>query len=622
MAKGNKNNQKKSRTDKAVAIACIVFAVLIVGTLIFTALNESGIFLRVNNVIYNDAVEIDAAMLSFFFNNNVINWYNNYGYYTSILGFNAAADLKAQTLSATTLYYFTLLDMTTPAGITEGSTWYDYFMVSTLEEVRLYVACAKAAAAEGIELSDEELASIETDIKTLKEEFRKSGLSFSDWFGRGVNESDVRECYELMYLRDKYVEHKYDVIEDAIEAETDLASINEYIKDNKSSFYSADVLEYTIKVSSKGLTDKEYEAKVAAAKAAAENIIALGVSPEAFLEAIEAYEASVKAAETETETETGTETDTETEVSVETETEVETEAEEIDETVTESANSTEKETTEKSVEDKIEDLKQNYKYSTDTDTAEDVYDWLFEEDASEGDVKIFEETGTETEKETTTTTKKEAETEKATSSDKKEPKKYNTYEVTATYVYRANGLNNELTHNFAYLVSDDKQVIFNFIKAFNAGETKTLDSFYELAEKTYKDIHASENHEHKADEMFEFNKLEKQPAGAFGSSYAKLNEWIEDEARKDGELSDRIELTIVSSNSSTSTTTTTTKQYAVLFFEKHNVPTWQAYGQAGAVETDFEEWYEAECDKITEKSADIYSIESTIQAIVTLYSGY
>ena len=90
-----------------------------------------------------------------------------------------------------------------------------------------------------------------------------------------------------------------------------------------------------------------------------------------------------------------------------------------------------------------------------------------------------------------------------------------------------------------------------------------------------------------------------------------------------GELSDRIEITIVSSNGTSSTSKpTTTKQYAVAFFEKHNVPTWQAYGQAGAVKEDFEEWFDEQCESIDTDEKSINNIETTIQTIVSLYSGY
>ena len=617
MGKANKQRQaqaKKTRTDKIVAAVCIVFAVLIVGTLVFTAINESGILLRTNNVVSNDEAEVNAAMMSFFLNNNIINWYNQYGSYISygIISMNPAADLKTQNLGSMDKYYLNTAF--------EG-TWYDYFMSTTLEEVKMYVACAKAAAAEGIELSEEELDSIDADIKTLKESFRTSGLTFSDWFGKGVNESDVRKCYNLMYLRDKYVEHKYEVIEDAIEAEKDLSSINKYISENKEQFYTADVLKYTIKVSSKGLTDKEYEAKVAAAKEAAQKITAAGNDVEAYIAAIEEYEAAQKADKndkTETGTETGTETETETEVETSTGSE------------TEKESSTEKETTEKSLEDKIEDLKENIAFATDTDTEEELEDWLFEESAENGEMSYFEETSTETEEETTTKASSgkkdgsEAEDETDKESDDKKKKTYNVYTVNTYYVYKASDLDRELTHNFAYLVSNDSQQIFDFIKKFNAEDNKTLDGFYDIADKMYKDVHEDENHQHSSDEFFEYNKLEKQPANAFGTNYAKLNEWIEDEARKDGELSEKIEVTIVNTNSSSGSTSkpTTTKQYAVIYFEKHNVPTWQAYGQVGAVNEDFDEWFDEQCKSIDTDEKSINNIDTTIQTIVSLYSGY
>ena len=68
---------KKSKTDQVVAIVCVVFAVLIAASLLATALSDAGVFLRVTEAASGETIAVDAAMMTFFMNNTIMNFYND-----------------------------------------------------------------------------------------------------------------------------------------------------------------------------------------------------------------------------------------------------------------------------------------------------------------------------------------------------------------------------------------------------------------------------------------------------------------------------------------------------------------------------------------------------------------
>ena len=79
---GKQNNKslkygQKTKKDKAVAVACIVFAVLIVAVFAVTAMNEGGLFIRMTKNVSGETITVDGAMMSFFMNDSIVNFYNS-----------------------------------------------------------------------------------------------------------------------------------------------------------------------------------------------------------------------------------------------------------------------------------------------------------------------------------------------------------------------------------------------------------------------------------------------------------------------------------------------------------------------------------------------------------------
>ena len=586
MGQKQKNNAKKSRTDKLVAIAVIALVAVIVLTLAVSVMSDLGVFIRMQNAVEVGDVQVNGAMMSFFMNDYIMNWYTQNSAYAAYFSIDLTSDLRNQQFGQQGYYETSFL------GAFEG-TWYDYFMTQVKNEVETFVIYANAADKEGIGLDDEDRAEIDEVIEGIDKTLKSYGVTYSEWFGKGVTKRDVRRCYELKYKAANFAEFFQNKLENEVKDD----EIVNYREDNKELFYTADCLTYTISETSKGMTADEFKTAKAEAKAAAD-AIAKATSPEQFVEFVESYEASVKEKE-ETKTESSTESKTESASKVE------------------SASKTETESAETETKDPYEEYKEVIKYETETGTNADneLNDFLFGneetgsdkvEAAEKNDAIVMEESGTVTEKVTTSikdNIKTESEskdgtesndgTESETETKSSTPgiKTYDTYKVTVYFVFDPAHIDTELTHSFSYLVTDNKDVLTKFIEKFNANETKDMAAFVDVAEAYYDEIHSSEDHEHKDDEMFAFDKLEKQAANYFSANYSSLNDWVEDAARKNGDLSEIIEITIKETDPTTKKETTKT-QYAVLFFQEHNGETWYESAKTGKVNEKVEAWYE------------------------------
>ena len=560
MSKTNKRNQNNKKTsDKVIATVCVVFALLIAAVLVLNVLGEAGVFIRHQNAAERGDVVVDAAMLSFFYNDHLLNWYNQYYSYMSYCSIDLSGDLRTQQFGGgLDTYLF---------GQYEG-TWYDYFLDSVKEEINMYVTYAVAAKAAGLSISEEDKAEIDGIINDLKASLKEADASFSDWYGKGVKEKDVRRCYELIYLASKFNDHKIAELESALEADDE--PVYTFVEENKGDFYTAKYLSYKISLSSKNFAkDELYDNAVAEAKAAAEKI-AEAKTPAQFVELVDEYEASK---ETETETGTGTETGTETGTGTETETETLSPEEEL--------------------ESKIEKLEGSINYETDDELGE----WIFEESASVNDSKVIEETGTETVKETEKETEEETEqgsesgTESQSGSNNETTKTYDTYKVTVYLLTQTPSLDMSLTKDMAFLVTDSKDIATAFVESFKNGEM-TRERFEELASAKYDELFT--NHEHSEDDghvdpVFSYDNVEKAQDKYFAESYDKINQWLDTGALEENTLSDVIEIKIEGKTDAEDQT-----YYAIVFFESYNVKAWYANAYDGVLNEQFKDWYDTE----------------------------
>ena len=210
--------------------------------------------------------EISAAEFNCFFIDAVSNFYNNYGSYASLFGLDVTKALNDQ-------FY----------DEENKVTWADEFVNSAKENVKAVYGIVDEAKANGFTLSDEEKASIDTQISNLSTYATLYGYSDAEgymraMYGNGANEEVLRNYYEACYTAQAYqnsVSESLEYTEADLEAK-DAENPAAFSTFSYNSYYLA--ANKFLQGGTKGeddtvtYSDEEKAAAVEAAKAAAESL--------------------------------------------------------------------------------------------------------------------------------------------------------------------------------------------------------------------------------------------------------------------------------------------------------------------------------------------------------------
>ena len=549
IAANKKKADNKKKGDRAVTIALAAVALIVVAVLVVSLLATNGVFIRSEAAMSTANVKVDSAMMNFFFNNYLSSWYTNYSSYLSAgyFSLDPSLSLKLQNYGAGYEIYF--------LGEYTG-TWYNYFLDQVCKEVETYIIYAEGAIAAGLTLTDEDKTQIDELIVGIKAGLKEAKVSFGDWYGKGVKESDVRRAYELVFLAENFMEYKQAELEKGLDA--DGSAIDKYVEENKSKFYTADVLKFTITTLSKNFgNDAAFDLATQMAVEAA-NKIAAATTPEEFAQLVKEYEDSKK-------TSTSTETENTTE-----ETEETTESAEATEETTEAIEETE-ETTEATEETLDTD---KYKTTITYNVADDLGKWLFENKATANTTKVIEATADKTE-----TVKGETKPDGTKTEDTQVA--YEEHTVTVYLVVEPMHVDKDLTKNCGYFISDDKALVEEFLNKVK-DSVKTYEEFQKAAEAFNTKIHEGHDHEDEnaTEPVIMFEGVEELQDGYFPDSYSVLGEWIDADDREENTFSDIVEIKIDDK----------TTYYGFGYFEKYGNETWYVNGYAYTLDEQFQGW--------------------------------
>ena len=546
IAANKKKADNKKKGDRAVTIALAAVALIVVAVLVVSLLATNGVFIRSEAAMTTANVKVDSAMMNFFFNNYLSNWYTNYSSYLSAgyFSLDPSYSLKLQNYGSGYEIYF--------LGEYTG-TWYNYFLDAVSDEVETYIIYAEGAIAAGLTLTDEDKTQIDELIAGIKAGLKEAKASFSDWYGKGVKESDVRRAYELVFLAENFMEYKQAELEKGLDA--DDAAILKYVEDNKSKFYTADVLKFTITTLSKSFgNDAAFDLATQMAVEAA-NKIAAATTPEEFAQLVKEYEDSKK-------TSTSTETENTTE-----ETEETTESAEATEETTEETTEATEETVETLDTDK-------YKTTITYNVADDLGKWLFEEKATANTTKVIEATADKTE-----TVKGETKPDGTKTEDTQVA--YEEHTVTVYLVIEPMHVDKDLTKNCGYFISDDKALVEEFLNQIK-NSVKTYEEFQKAGEEFNTKLHEGHDHEDEnaTEPVIMFEGVEELQDGYFPDSYSVLGEWLDADDRVANTFSDIVEIKVDDK----------TTYYGFGYFEKYGNETWYVNGYAYTLDEQFQDW--------------------------------
>ena len=435
-------------------------------------------------VVQKDDIEVTKSMMKFFINDYIANWYSNYYIYImyGMISLDMFEDYQSQVLTSSDVAYM-------GDSSCLGWTWYEFFLKKVISEVEMYVTYAAAAQEVSITLSDEDEKDIDEKMEELSTSLDQNGMDFEDQYGDGVTEGVVRRCYELIYLASAYAEHLRESYENQLRS--DVEKLYVYVDENKEDFYYAKCLSYTISISERTFdgSQKKFDEGVENIKTAASKI-ASAKNPEEFIGLVELYKKSPSAFYD----------------------------------MTDGSDLKPSEGTD--IESLIPKYEQTFYYST----GDEIGDWIFGENDSAkiNDTYVYTENSTEY--------RADKETDEAVP--------YDQVRVTAYMLISEPDMDRSYTHNFAYLISNNKEAAEAFLQEFKSSATKDCDVFETIAEKHWETINnRHDNSEHKEgenDPTFNYAVVSNGKEKYFSDAYNVLNEWIDDDSRNSGDYTEAL----------------------------------------------------------------------------------
>ncbi len=202
--KQKKQNRVAMTKGTKTAIAVIVVIALVAGIAGF-ALSKSGIKYKRPVLDIEGIGEVSAAEYSFYYRVIANNYFQTGYYYGSQYGSSYATMFTGgydYTQSPDAQKYSEELE-----GY-ENPTWADFFEVTAKSQIMTVKAYAKLAVEKGLELDDEDNATIEEQIAELQETATENSYTLNSYlkanYGNGVNKSLFKTILEEQQLASKY----------------------------------------------------------------------------------------------------------------------------------------------------------------------------------------------------------------------------------------------------------------------------------------------------------------------------------------------------------------------------------------------------------------------------------
>lgn len=173
---------QERRSNRMYAIGAIVFVIVAVVVLTF----NSGVIQRGSAAVTIDGKEYKTNDVAFYFGN----YYNRHAGDFTAVGLDTSKDLRAQD------------------SLTEGETWFDFFLAAALDEMAGEVKLAEAAEAEGFDAAEEMDAAEENELAIMEMYGSFYGYTRDQYirmmYGPYMTEKDFVRCVRRAALADAY----------------------------------------------------------------------------------------------------------------------------------------------------------------------------------------------------------------------------------------------------------------------------------------------------------------------------------------------------------------------------------------------------------------------------------
>lgn len=291
IAKSAKKNAKKSisadSSAKAAKVIAVVLVLALVGGICGMIVNLTGVVDRSRTAFYVGDVKVSQPEYSYYYS-SIYQMYAQYAAYGYI-------DLDTSTTPDKQEYSGSLGEI---EGFPEDQTpmWTDFFEYNAKQRIQYTKACVKEAEKLGLKLSDEQLASIDSNISEMEESAKANNYSLSSYLrasiGKGMTVGIYRKILEEQQICELVQDNKSDELAAGY---TDKQVAKEY-KKNTVNYATVSFRSYVIKAETvkdeEADTEKATDETMAAAKKVADKLAADAKDEASFKDSVALIESA------------------------------------------------------------------------------------------------------------------------------------------------------------------------------------------------------------------------------------------------------------------------------------------------------------------------------------------
>ena len=291
IAKSAKKNAKKSisadSSAKAAKVIAVVLVLALVGGICGMIVNLTGVVDRSRTAFYVGDVIVSQPEYSYYYS-SIYQMYAQYAAYGYI-------DLDTSTTPDKQEYSGSLGEI---EGFPEDQTpmWTDFFEYNAKQRIQYTKACVKEAEKLGLKLSDEQLASIDSNISEMEESAKANNYSLSSYLrasiGKGMTVGIYRKILEEQQICELVQDNKSDELAAGY---TDKQVAKEY-KKNTVNYATVSFRSYVIKAETvkdeEADTEKVTDETMAAAKKVADKLAADAKDEASFKDSVALIESA------------------------------------------------------------------------------------------------------------------------------------------------------------------------------------------------------------------------------------------------------------------------------------------------------------------------------------------
>ena len=291
IAKSAKKNAKKSiSADSSAKLAKVISVILVLallGGIAGMGVNLTGVVDRSRTAFYVGDVKVSQPEYSYYYS-SIYQMYAQYAAYGYI-------DLDTSTTPDKQEYSGSLGEI---EGFPEDQTpmWTDFFEYNAKQRIQYTKACVKEAEKLGLKLSDEQLASIDSNISEMEESAKANNYSLSSYLRASIGKGMTVGIYKKILEEQQICELVQDNKSDELAAGyTDKQVAKEY-KKNTVNYATVSFRSYVIKAETvkdeEADTEKVTDETMAAAKKVADKLAADAKDEASFKDSVALIESA------------------------------------------------------------------------------------------------------------------------------------------------------------------------------------------------------------------------------------------------------------------------------------------------------------------------------------------